>query len=123
MRPRSLARPPSARLRALPLVAVDFADPVVVPPTLAEEMLAFDTDLAVARPLERALARFVLRERTGGQLVQVQLPERVVGPELHRLGRAALPPFRLHADDDPGRAVRVEPVDLVDPGRADGDPI
>src|SRR5205823_4873903 len=62
---------------------------------------------------------FVLGVDLSHALVQVELAKRITGAEAHRLGRVALAPQRLLADDDPGGPVRVEPVDAVDAGRAD----
>src|SRR5438309_1950271 len=105
--------------RALPLLAHHFSGPVVVPPSVAEEVLALDPGLAVAGLHEGTLARLVLHERARRQLVEVQLPERVFGAERHRLAAEALTPRGLVADDGAGRTARVEPVDPMDPGRAD----
>src|SRR5437868_15249746 len=104
----------------LPIRTLHLADPVIVPAPFAEEVLALDADLAVAGLHQRAAARLVLGERPGGQLVQVELAERVVGPDAHRLGGATLPPLGGHADHDAGGGARMEPIDLMDAGRPDG---
>src|SRR6266511_5952970 len=97
----------SGGLRALPVLAQDFAEPDVVPRPEREEVIAARADGAVAVLLERAAAGLVPDEHLGHELVQVQLAERVTGAKLHRLGRVALAPLLFHADHDPGRAVRV----------------
>src|SRR5438067_13501622 len=73
----------------------------------------------VAVLLERTPARRICNEDFGHELVKVQLAEGVARPQSHRLAREALAPHALLADHDARRAVRVRPVDLVDPDRAD----
>src|SRR5436309_7939846 len=90
----------------LPVGAMHLADPVIVPAAFAEEVLALDADLPVAGLHQRAAARLVLGERPRCQLVQVELTERVVSPDAHRLGGPTLPPLGGHADHDPGGGAR-----------------
>src|SRR5207249_11649146 len=85
--------------------------------------LALDTGLSIYGLLQCALARLVVHDRAALQLVQVEMPERVLGTEGHRLGPVAFSPATLVADDRAGRSVRVDPVDAVDPGRADRFPL
>src|SRR5207302_6729433 len=109
----------SGLLLLFPLAAQHLAEPVVLPPPSREGVLAPHAGRAVSVLLECPLARRVRGAHLGHQLVEVQLAERVPRAQGHRLRRVPLAPRGLLADDDPGRAMRVEPVDRVYPGRAD----
>src|SRR5258708_39678119 len=113
----------AGRGQLLPVRSEELAGPVVVPPAFAEEVLALDADLAIARFEEGFPARPVLGERAGQQLVEIELSECVVRSDDHRLRGAAFAPLGPDADHDPGRPVRVQPIDAGDAGRADGLPV
>src|SRR6185503_78791 len=61
----------SGGLRALPVLAQNFAAPDVVPGSAREEVIATRTDGPVAVPLERASTRLVPNEDLGHDLVEV----------------------------------------------------
>src|SRR6266540_4926948 len=109
----------SGPLRALPVLAQQFAEPDVVPGTACEEVVAARADGAVAALLERATTRLVADEHLGHELVQIELAEGVARAQSHRFAGVALPPAFFRTDDDAGRAMGIEPIDLVDPCGAD----
>src|SRR5689334_18759843 len=90
-----------------------------MPLSFTERLLAPYPHGPVSVTFERLAARVVLRVDLGHELVEVELAEGVARAEPHRFRRVALPPHRFLADQDAGRSVRVQPVDPVDPGRAD----
>src|SRR5438067_13926774 len=91
-----------------------------MPLSFAERLLAPYPHAPVSVTFERLAAGLVLGVDLGHELVEVELAEGVARAELHRLGRVPLPPRGLLADDDPGGAVRVEPIYVVDAGGTDG---
>src|SRR5207248_441394 len=103
----------------LPILAKHLAEPTILPLSFTKDLLAAHADGPVPTAFEGFPACFVFGVDLGHELVQVELAKRITSAELHRLGREAFAPRRLLADDDPGGPVRVEPVDAVDPGRAD----
>src|SRR5438309_2971896 len=91
-----------------------------MPCSFAECLLAPYPHGPVSVTFERFAARVVLGVDLRQELVKVELAKGVAGAEPHRLGRVALAPRALLADHDPGGPVRVQPVDAVDAGGADG---
>src|SRR5205814_6776019 len=85
-----------------------------MPLSFAERLLAPYPHAPVSVTFERLAAGLVLGVDLGHELVEVELAEGVARAELHRLGRVPLSPRGLLADDDPGGAVRVEPIDAVE---------
>src|SRR5207245_8146652 len=108
-----------AGLRLLPVLAQELALPHVVPAAVLIELLPLDPGLRVAGLLERAPRALVLHVRLRLELVEVELAKGVARAQRHGLAGEALPPERLLADRDAGRAVAVQPVDLADSRRAD----
>src|SRR6266571_285954 len=90
-----------------------------MPLSFAEGLLAPYPYGPVSVMFERFPARLVLGGHPCHELVKVELPEGVARAKLHGFGRVTLFPLILLADHDPGRSVRVEPVDPVNSGRAD----
>src|SRR5256714_15170419 len=90
-----------------------------MPLSCAERLLAPYPHGPVSVTFERLSAGLVLGVDLRHELVQVELAEGVTSAEPHRLGRVALSPRGFLSDHDPGRSVRVEPIDPVGSGPAD----
>src|SRR2546421_6423276 len=90
-----------------------------MPLSCAERLLAPYPHGPVSVTFERLSARLVLGVDLRHELVEVELAKGVTRAEPHRLRGVALSPRGFLADHDPGRSVRVEPIDAVDTGRAD----